>query len=182
MAETITPVVHGGSRRAWAGSLLAHAIGAVIAAAALGALLGGLGLLLGAPWGRTGAIAVAVAAALYVPAEFGIGVPVPQLRRQVPDWWRTFFPPRVAAFLYGIGLGPGFLTYLTHGTLVVVAFAAGATGSAMLGALLVAPFGLARGLSVVVSFRVRTPDEGADLVERLSRSSSRAGWRVANAA
>src|SRR5262245_37144649 len=77
MAETITPVVHGGSRRAWAGSLLAHAIGAVIAAAALGALLGGLGLLLGAPWGRTGAIAAAAAAALYLPAEFGVGVPVP---------------------------------------------------------------------------------------------------------
>src|SRR5262245_61374800 len=182
MAETITPVVHGGSRRAWAVSLLVHVLGAVIAAAALGALLGGLGALLGARWGRAGAIAVAALAGVYLAAEFGIGVPVPQLRHQVPDWWRTFFPPRVAAFLYGIGLGPGFLTYLTHGTLVVVALAAAATGSAMLGALIVAPFGLARGLSVIVAFRVRTPDEGAELVERLSRSSSRAGWRVANAA
>ena len=45
-------------------------------------------------------------------ASSGLPVPVPQLRRQVPDWWRTFFPPHVAAFLYGIGLGPGFLTYL----------------------------------------------------------------------
>src|SRR5262245_61361141 len=181
MAETITPVVHGGSRRSWVVSVLIHAFGAVIAAAALGALLGGLGLLLGAAWGRTGAIAVAVDGALYVPAEFGVGVPVPQFRRQVPDWWRTFFPPRVAAFLYGIGLGPGFLTYLTHGTLVVVAVAATATGSPMLGALLVAGFGLARGLSVVVAFGVRTPDDGARLVDRLSRSSASAGWRVANA-
>ena len=182
MAETITPVVHGGSRRAWAVSLVVHVFGAVIAAAALGALLGELGALLGAPWGRAGAIAVAAVAGAYVVAEFGIGVPVPQLRRQVPDWWRTFFPPRVAAFLYGIGLGPGFLTYLTHGTLVVVAVAAAATGSPLIGALLVAPFGLARGLSVVVAFGVRTPDEGAELVERLSRSSSRPGWGIANAA
>src|SRR5262245_41238510 len=182
MAETITPVVHGGSRRAWALSLAIHVFGAVVAAAALGAALAGGGALLGAPRGRNGAVAVAAVAGAYVVAEFGIGVPVPQLRRQVPDWWRTFFPPRVAAFLYGIGLGPGFLTYLTHGTLVVVAFVAAATGSPLLGALLVAPFGLARGLSVIVAFRVRTPDEGADLVERLSRSSSRAGWRVANAA
>jgi Methylamine utilisation protein MauE len=182
MAETITPVVHGGSRRAWAVSLLVHVFGAVMAAAALGAALGGLGSLLGSPWGRAGAIAVAAVAGAYVVAEFGIGVPVPQLRRQVPNWWRTFFPPRVAALLYGIGLGPGFLTYLTHGTLVVVALAAAATGRPLVGALLVAPFGLARGLSVVVAFGVRTPDEGAELVERLSRSSSRAGWRIANAA
>jgi hypothetical protein len=181
MAETITPVVHGGSRRAWALSVAVHAFGALVAAAALGALLGGFGALLGAPWGRAGAIGVAAVAGVYLVAEFGIGVPVPQLRRQVPDWWRTFFPPRVAAFLYGIGLGPGFLTYLMHGTLVVVALAAAATGSALLGALVVAGFGLARALSVVVAFDVRTPEEGAALVERLSRSSARAGWRVANA-
>src|SRR5262245_44177287 len=124
MAETITPVVHGGSRRAWAVSLSVHAVGAAVSAAALGAVLGGLGALLGAPWGRAGAIAVAAAAGIYVVAELGIRMPVPQLRRQVPDWWRTFFPPRIAAFLYGIGLGPGFLTYLTHGTLAVVALAA----------------------------------------------------------
>ena len=143
MAETITPVVHGGSRRAWAVSVAVHALGAGIAAATLGALLGGFGALLGAPWGRTGAMAVAAVAGVYLVAEFGIGVPVPQLRRQVPDWWRTFFPPRVAAFLYGIGLGPGFLAYLMHGTLVAVAVAAAATGSALVGALLVAGFGLA---------------------------------------
>jgi Methylamine utilisation protein MauE len=99
----------------------------------------------------------------------------------VPDWWRTFFPPRVAAFLYGIGLGPGFVTYLTHGTLVVVALAAAATGSPLLGAAIVTPFGIARGLTVVVALEVRTPAEGALLIERLSRSSARIGWRLANA-
>src|SRR5262245_11620583 len=182
MAETITPVVHGGSRRAWAVSLSVHVVGAAVSAAALGAVLGGLGALLGAPWGRAGAIAVAAAAGIYVVAELGIRMPVPQLRRQVPDWWRTFFPPRIAAFLYGSGLGPGFLTYLTHGTLAVVALAAAATGRPLLGALLVAPFGLARGLSLIVARDVRTPHAGAELVDRLGRSSSRVGWRVANAA
>src|SRR5262245_40555248 len=112
MAETITPVVHGGSRTAWAVSVGAHVLGATVAAAAFGALLGAFGALLGAPWGTAGALAVAGAAAMYLLAELGPRVPVPQLRRQVPDWWRTFFPPRVAAFLYGVGLGPGFLTYL----------------------------------------------------------------------
>jgi len=181
MAETITPVVHGGSRGAWATSVALHVFGAAVSAAAFGAVLGAFGAVLGAPWGTAGTLAVAAGAAVYLVAELGAPVPIPQLRRQVPDWWRTFFPPRVAAFLYGIGLGPGFLTYLTHGTLVVVALAAAATGSPLLGALLVMPFGLARGASVIVAFDVRTPAEGASLVDRLSRSSSRIGWRVANA-
>jgi Methylamine utilisation protein MauE len=181
MAETITPVVHGGSRRAWAVSLAVHVLGAAVSAAAIGAMLGAVGSLLGAPWGTAGTMVVAATAAVYLAAELGARVPVPQLRRQVPDWWRTFFPPRVAAFLYGIGLGPGFLTYLTHGALVVVSLAAAATGSPLLGAAIVTPFGIARGLTIVVAFDVRTPAEGASLVERLSRSSARTRWRLANA-
>jgi hypothetical protein len=181
MVETITPVVHGGSRERWGISLALHAIGAAVAAAIVGSLLAGAGALLGAPWGVPGAWLVVAAAALYVARELGAPVPVPQLRRQVPDWWRTFFPPHVAAFLYGLGLGPGFLTYLGHGTVVVVAVAAFASGRPLLGAAVLAPFGLARGLGPVLAFGVRSPGDAAALVERLDRSASKARWRVANA-
>jgi hypothetical protein len=181
MVETITPVVHGGSRARWAASLLAHVAGATIAAAALGAMLGAAGALLGAPWGAAGTALVAALGGLYLARELGVAVPVPQLRRQVPEWWRTFFPPGVAAFLYGIGLGPGFLTYLSHGTLVVVAVAAVASGRPLLGAGLLAGFGLARGMSLVVALDARTPVAGAALVERLGRAAPWVGWRAANA-
>ena len=181
MVETITPVVHGGSRSRWGVSVAVHAIGAAASAAVAGALLAAAGGLLGAPWGVAGLGLVAAAAALYVARELGAPVPVPQLRRQVPDWWRTFFPPHVAAFLYGIGLGPGFLTYLSHGTVVVVSVAAFASGRPLVGAAVLAPFGLARGLGPVLAFGVRSPSDGAALVERLERSASRARWRVANA-
>ena len=181
MVETITPVVHGGSRSRWGISLALHALGAAVAAAIVGSLLAGAGALLGAPWGAPGAVLVVAAAALYVARELGAPVPVPQLRRQVPDWWRTFFPPHVAAFLYGLGLGPGFLTYLGHGTVVVVSVAAFASGRPLLGAAVLAPFGLARGLGPVIAFGVRSPSDAAALVERLDRSASRARWRVANA-
>jgi hypothetical protein len=181
MVETITPVVHGGSRSRWGISLALHAIGAAVAAAIVGSLLAGAGALLGAPWGVPGAVLVAAAAALYVAREVGATVPVPQLRRQVPDWWRTFFPPHVAAFLYGLGLGPGFLTYLAHGTVVVVSVAAFASGRPPLGGAVLAPFGLARGLGPVLAFGVRSPNDAAALVERLGRSASKARWRVANA-
>ncbi|HEY8116202.1 MAG TPA: MauE/DoxX family redox-associated membrane protein [Actinomycetota bacterium] len=179
--ETITPVVHGGSRSRWGISLALHAIGAAAAAAIAGSLLAGAGALLGAPWGVPGAVLVASAAALYVARELGAPVPVPQLRRQVPDWWRTFFPPHVAAFLYGLGLGPGFLTYLGHGTVVVVSVAAFASGRPLVGAAVLAPFGLARGLGPVLAFGVRSPGDAAALVERLDRFASRGRLRVANA-
>ena len=181
MVETITPVVHGGSRSRWGISLALHAIGAAVAAATVGSLLAGAGALLGAPWGAPGVVLVVAAAALYVARELGAPVPVPQLRRQVPDWWRTFFPPHVAAFLYGLGLGPAFLTYLGHGTVVVVSVAAFASGRPLLGSAVLAPFGLARGLGPVLAFGVRSPSDAAALVLRLDRSASRARWRVANA-
>jgi hypothetical protein len=181
MVETITPVVHGGNRSRWAGSVVLHTLGAATSAAVAGALLAAVGGLLGAPWGVAGAVLVVASAALYVARELGAPVPVPQLRRQVPDWWRTFFPPHVAALLYGIGLGPGFLTYLGHGTVVVVSVAAFASGRPLVGAAVLAPFGLARGLGPVLAFGVRSPSDGAALVGRLERSASRARWRVANA-
>jgi len=180
MVETITPVVHGGNRSRWVVSVLVHAAGATATAALFGSLLAAAGALLGAPWGVPGVALVAASAGLYVARELGVAVPVPQLRRQVPDWWRTFFPPHVAAFLYGVGLGPGFLTYLGHGTLVVVSVAAVASGHPLVGAALLAPFGLARGLGPVLAFGVRSPSDAAALVDRLGRSGSRDRWRLAN--
>jgi len=183
MVETITPVVHGGRTGRWAGSVALHVTGAVASAAAFGAILGAAGSLLGAPWGGGGALLIALAASLYVLREAGVvPVPVPQLRRQVPQWWRTFFSVPVTAFLYGAGLGVGFLTYVAHGTLVVVAVAAAASGRPLVGAAVVAPFGLARGLSVLVAARVRRPEEGSVMVARLARAASWSAWRVAHVA
>ncbi len=150
MVETITPVVHGGRTvRFWLSAAF-HVVGATIAAALLGALLGVVGALLGAPWGTPGAIVVAVIAAAYFAREaIGVPIPIPQRKRQVPEWWRSFFTPPGAAFLYGLGLGVGFLTYLSFGTFVVVASASLAAGEPALGALVCAPFGVARGVVVV---------------------------------
>ena len=168
MVETITPVVYGGRAR-WAGGVALHVLGATLAAAAFGALTGWLGRRLGAPFGAPGLVVLGVAAIAYAGAAAGVWrVPVPQLRRQVPDWWRTFFSPPVTAFLYGAGLGIGFLTFLATGALVVVTLAAGLSGSAAVGAVLVGGFGLARGLSALPAIGVRDAEDGRRLVDRLS--------------
>ena len=96
-------------------------------------------------------------------------MPLPNLRQQVPDWWRTFFPPVVASFIYGLGLGVGFLTYLSFGTLVAVAAVAVASGSPPLGAVLLGSFGLARGLSVLVSASATKTETVGVVTDRLDR-------------
>ncbi len=171
MVETISPVVYG-TRTRWVGALVLHAVGATATAAGFGALVAAAAAMLGAPWGRAGGAIVAAVAVLYLVRELaGIRVPVPQLRRQVPDWWRTYFGRPLAAFLYGAGLGIGFFTFLGHGTLVVVTVGAASTGRPLWGALAMAPFGLSRGLAPLVAARSREPEDGRRLVDRLSSMS-----------
>lgn len=149
MAETITPVVHGGKRRPYLLASALHVLGATATAAALGVALGAAGALLGAPWEAT-PLVVAGAAGLYFLREaFALPIPLPDRKRQVPEWWRTFYSPSVAAFLYGAGLGVGFLTYLSFGTFAVVMAGAIASGDPLAGAVLCGAFGIARGLAVV---------------------------------
>ena len=170
MVETISPVVHGGRRRSYAWTVLLHSIAATTAAAAVGGLLGLVGMGLRAPWGPASLWALVSVALLYMLREaFDIPVPVPDRHRQVPEWWRTFYSPAVAATLYGLGLGIGFLTFLSFGTYVVVAAAALFFGDPLTGALLCAPFGLARGLSVVVwSLGAGSSNDAVVRIEELS--------------
>src|SRR3954468_16784971 len=176
MVETINPVVYGaakGSRSRYRTALALHVLGATGAAAIFGAALGGVGSALTAPWGAAGVLAVALSASVYLLGEgFGLQVPVLEARRQVPEWWRTFFSRNVTAFLYGAGVGIGFFTYLGHGTLLVVSIAAVASGRPLVGALLLAPFGLTRALAVGVGARTRDP---SGLVTRLA-TFARRGW------
>ncbi|MDQ3982924.1 MAG: hypothetical protein M3271_09635 [Actinomycetota bacterium] len=178
MAETITPVVHGGKRRPYLVAASLHVAGATLSAAALGAALGLVGLAVGAPWRTWTAAVVAVVAAAYLLREaFGVPVPLPDRKRQVPEWWRTFFSPAVAAFLYGAGLGVGFLTYLSFGTFAAVTAGALVSGRPLTGLLLCAPFGFGRGLAMLVA----TWSAGADRIDRLDDLADSAGPRGANA-
>jgi hypothetical protein len=180
MVETINPVVYGGPRSRWRTGLALHVVGASLAAAAFGGALGLAGGLLRAPWGSAAPLIVGGLAVLYLLREvFGVPVPILEARRQVPDWWRTFFSRNVTAFLYGSGVGIGFLTYLGHGTLLVVSAAAFASGRPLIGALLVGPFGLSRGLAIVVARRGEDPSLLVDALATFARR----GWpRVAHAA
>ena len=179
MAQTITPVVHGGRRRRWAGVLALHVLGATASASLLGAGLGGAGMALGAPWGVLGTVAVVGVAGAYAIRELtGLPVPIPELRRQVPEWWRSAFSPGAAATLYGLGLGIGFATHLRHGTLVAVAAASFASGDPVAAAVAMGAFGVAR--SSAVGFAWAFAEDVGSLTERLERLALRPEGRVLN--
>src|SRR5688572_26143102 len=98
MVETISPVVYGGRTgkfwRIWA----IHTLAATLAAATFGFLFGGIGALLGAPWGSAGIAVVVVAGLLYATRDLlGVRLPLPDLKNQVPEWWRTYFSPEVTS-------------------------------------------------------------------------------------
>jgi methylamine utilization protein MauE len=182
MVQTIAPVVHGRNRRTWVRMVVLHVLGGAISAAAVGAVLGATGALLGAPWGPWGALPLAAAAVAYASRDLvGLPVPIPEARRQVPEWWRSYFPPGPAAFLYGLGLGVGFLTHLRHGTLVVVALAAAASGDPAVGAVVIVPFGVARSIAVALAW-VRGRHHGGRVADRLERIGEGRGPAVVNGA
>jgi hypothetical protein len=173
MVETIAPVVYG-RRSSYLVAAFLHTLAATLTAGLTGALLGLVGMVATAPWGDAGTIVVAAVAFLYALREIArVPVPLPNARRQVPEWWRTFFSPWVAATLYGAGLGVAFVTFLSFGTFVAVAAGAVVSGDPLLGAVLCAPFGLARGVAVaVVGLASRTPGESVDDVARFGATAA----------
>ena len=183
MVQTITPVVHGGSRRRWAVSLLLHVLGATASAGAAGALLGGTGALLGAPWGGGGMLLVAAIGLVYAAREiFEVRVPLPEVRRQVPEWWRGALGARTSSLLYGLALGPGVGTHLRHGTFVAVVAVVVAVGDPVLGMITLGAFGLARALGVAVVSNARTSTAVGDVGDRLERLGAGRLPRIANGA
>ena len=126
-------------------------------------------------------VAIVGVAMLYAARElFGLPVPLFDRKKQVPDWWRTFYSPPVAAGLYGAGLGIGFLTFLRYGTYVVVCIVTVVSGDVLVGAALGATFGIARGLTALAA--ARTTDEGGAglVVARLEGIAASRGPRIAN--
>jgi hypothetical protein len=142
MVETFTPAVCG-SRRRQRLALAGFAVGAVAASALVGAALGAVGALLGTQL----AFAVAALALLAAAREAGIvRLPLPQLRCQVPERWRSELPLPVWSVGYGIGLGLGFLTFQPVATFWVACAAAVALGKPLAAGLCFAAYGAGRAL------------------------------------
>src|SRR5262245_25757641 len=165
MVETITPAGCG-SRHRYRIALALFTAGAVLAAAALGALLG----LAGSALDRALALSVvAVLALLAAAREMGlIPGPVPGAWGQVPERWRREWPLPAWSLAYGAGLGLGLLTRLPVTTFLVACAGALALGDPLVAAACLAPFGLGRALMVLLP-----TTRGADPAAAVGRLAAR---------
>jgi hypothetical protein len=163
MVETFTPAVCGSKRRQRI-ALAGFATGAVVASALVGALLGALGALIG----RQLALGVAALAVLAAAREARlVRMPLPQMRRQVPERWRAELPLPVWSVGYGAGLGAGFLTFQPVATFWVACAAAVALADPRTAAACFAAYGAGRAVMAAWPGRGHTDPTAA--VESLVR-------------
>ena len=163
MLETFTPAVCGSRKRQRTASVL-FGISAVAAAATLGALLGLAGEMLGA----SRLVLAAAGLALLAAAREGgiIRLPLPQVRRQVPEGWRFRLPLPLWASGYGAGLGAGVFTHQSVSTFWVACAGALVLARPLPAALCLSLFGVGR--AVMVVWPRRRQDDPTEAVERLS--------------
>jgi hypothetical protein len=149
MVETFTPAVCG-SRNRQRLALLGFAVGAVAVSALVGAALGALGMALGVEL----ALVVAGLALLAAAREAGlVRLPLPQVRRQVPERWRATLPLPVWSVGYGAGLGAGFFTFQPVSTFWVACAGAVALGRPAVAAACFAAYGAGRTLMTMAPRR-----------------------------
>jgi MFS family permease len=176
MLASITPLGERGRQSKWGFTISAFVIGATLAGAAVGALLGGAGALaLGGSVGWRARLA-ALSAALVVAVVLDL-LPgrVPGPRRQVNERWLDQFRGWVYGLGFGAQLGIGVSTIVTSAATYVTLLAAFLTGDPGRGALVVGCYGAVRGVTPLMSARVRRPDQLFAMHRRIER------WRVAAA-
>jgi hypothetical protein len=181
MLASITPLGERGRQNHWTVTVAAFALGATLAGAVAGALLGALGMLL--PGGFTGhARTIVVALALIAAFALDLSATtVPGPRRQVDERWLD----RYRGWVYGLGfgsqLGLGVVTIITSAATYVVPLCALASGHPVTGAAIMGLYGALRGLTPLLAAGVRTPQHLMALHARLrgaDAATARAGAAV----
>lgn len=120
MALTINPAVSGTNRRFAVHSFafLASAFaGAAISGLAVMLAFGALGVVI--PLAGLAALAL-VAVGWAVLHDLGVPIRMPYRPGQVPEWFRSAFPPAAVAVAFGFQLGAGFFTFFTYSTHVAM--------------------------------------------------------------
>jgi hypothetical protein len=168
MLASITPLGERGRQATWAVTVTAFLLGALGAAAGLGAALGLLGsvlpgLTLDARLAGFGAAALAALAIELGPFR------VPGPDRQVNERWLDEYRGWVYGLGYGGQLGLGITTVVSSTSTYLAIVAAVLSREPALGALIFGAFGLARGLTPLAAAWVRQPQQLMDLHRWLSR-------------
>lgn len=150
MIGQITPLVKVAGRRDWLAAVAAHIAGCSLSASVLGMVLGTVGLIAGL--GRQVAISELLVSAIFAGCALRdaglVRWRLPSLQRQTPKWALCVYGRRWGAFAWGIDLGQGWTTRcLLSGYYALVLWAV-LNGSPAQGAMVLASYGMGRGLPV----------------------------------
>ena len=160
MLASITPLGERGRRSRWSITVTAFLLGATVAGAVEGAVLGLIGsLLLGDSVGTqarllvlTGGLVLAALLEVLLPA-------VPGPNRQVNERWLDEFRGWVYGLGFGAQLGLGITTVVTSAATYVAMFVAFLAADPAWGALVLGVFGAIRGVTPLLAARVRGPEQ-----------------------
>jgi hypothetical protein len=163
MVAQIGPLVQVGRRRT---ALAIHVLGGIAGGAVIGVLLGLGGLLLRAVLGDTldTVFLVVVPAALACAAAVDVGLlHARQLtsERQTPSSWPCSLGHYPGIFAWGFDLGLGVSTRIPYQTLLVLPLAALLSGNLGAAVVIMAAYGFARALAVVIAVSAARGDFAA---------------------
>jgi hypothetical protein len=132
-------------------------VGAVVSAAALGALLGWVGQLVSiddlSPSLRLGLLALVLLVGLVVDVG-AVGLRLPTVRRQVNEDWLRAYRGWVYGLAFGAQLGLGLVTIATSSTVYVTFFVSLLSAAPLAGAVVAAAFGALRWATLLPAGRV----------------------------
>jgi MFS family permease len=177
MLASITPLGERARGASWAITTTMFIGAAVIGGAAIGALVGSLGVMVLSDveirW-RLGLVVLVLAAGLVWEVAAGM---VPGPRRQVNERWLDDFRRWVYAVGFGAQLGTGVATIVVSSAVYAVWVAALASASPATGVAIGAVAGSLRGATILASRGVVTPDRLIRFHSRM-RSLQRPARRV----
>ena len=173
MLTSISPLGERARGNRWWQTVWWLVLGAVLGGAAVGAALGALGQALVGSSGD-GVRLVLLAGACAVAAAWDMtGRRLPG-RRQVNEDWLVAYRSWVYGAGFGLQLGVAVATVVNTALVPLFMVAALLAGNMTSGLVIGAAFGTARGASMALSSRVRTPDDLRRLHRRLDLHADRA--------
>ncbi|MEK4242091.1 MULTISPECIES: sulfite exporter TauE/SafE family protein [unclassified Janibacter] len=170
MLSSISPLGERSRGSSFTRTALGYVVGSVLAAVLVGAVLGGLGSLVGNDVRASTPVLAVLALLLVIGLVLDVrsgGDGVPSWQRQVDREWIGRYRGWVTGLGFGLQLGLGFVTIITSTTTYAVYLAELLTGRWWAGALIGLVFGLVRALPLVLVCRVETPQRLHEVFARL---------------
>src|SRR3954462_14555428 len=156
MLASITPLGERGRGASWRRTVTAYGVASTVGGAAIGAVLGALGMVLHVQ--DTLWTLVAAGLLALVAAALDLSGRLPTLRRQVDETWVTRYRDWVYGAGFGLQLGLGAVTIVTSASLYLVWLVELLLAAPPLSAAVGAMFGLSRALPLLGTSRLFTPD------------------------